>query len=142
MELVLREETRCYDTRQLLCTECGRDLPVGAKRCHPCRNTQLLASYCTSKTRVAEYFEVLRTADLWPTVGCFATCSVSQISSRFIRTRESTRHACVGSANCPLARTLCLMRDKAKESQAWTNGLCLQCVREGEDGEGDLCDHD
>lgn len=141
MERLLRENLRCYDTWQLLCIECGRNLPGEAKKCHPCRNTQLVAVYCTAQTRVAQYFDVLRDLELWPTVGYFATCSVSQISLRFTSARDNVRHACEGGSYCPLLRTLSLMSDKAKEAQDWANGLCMQCVRQGEDEEGEICTH-
>ncbi|KAJ6197799.1 hypothetical protein J3E72DRAFT_269392 [Bipolaris maydis] len=94
VEHSLRGSSRCYDTWQLLCTQCGRSLPGNAKKCHPCRNTELPTKYCTSETRIAEYFEALRKAELWPTLGSFAACSVSDIASRFARARKGMRHTC------------------------------------------------
>ncbi|KAJ6192209.1 hypothetical protein J3E72DRAFT_204462, partial [Bipolaris maydis] len=141
MERIIRDDSRCYNTWKLLCTECGRNLPGEAKRCHPCQNTQLLAVYCTGQTRVAQYFDVLRAVELWPTVGYFAASSVSQISLRFTSARESVKHACEGGSYCPLLRTLSLISERAKEAQDWVNGLCLQCVREGEDKEDGICSH-
>ncbi|KAL6156136.1 hypothetical protein ACJQWK_09878 [Exserohilum turcicum] len=141
MERIIREDSRCYNTWQLLCTDCGSNLPGEAKKCHPCHNTQLVAVYCTGQTRVAQYFDVLRVVELWPTVGYFAASSVSQISLRFTSARESIRHACEGGSYCPLLRTLGLMSERAKEAQDWANGLCLQCVRQGEDLEDVMCSH-
>jgi len=96
---------------------------------------------CTPETRVAEYFDLLRKADLWPTVASFVECSVSDISLRFTRARKDARHICEANNACPLLTTLDLMVIKASEAQDWANGLCLRCVRSGEDDEGFACDH-
>jgi hypothetical protein len=92
VEQYLRHSSRCYDTWQLFCTQCGRELPGNAKKSHPCRNAELPTKYCTSETRVAGYFLALQRAELWPTLGPFATCSISDISLRFARAKRDARH--------------------------------------------------
>jgi hypothetical protein len=141
MESALRVSSEVYATRQLLCTVCGRSLPCEAKKCHPCHNTDLQGRFCTKETRVAEYFEILRKAELWPTVASFVECSVSDVSLRFTRARKDAKHVCEASYSCPLLMTLDLLITKAGEAQDWANGLCLRCVRDGEDKEGEGCDH-
>jgi len=141
VEHYLRGNSRCYDTWQLLCTQCGRGLPGGAKKCHPCRNTELSTKYCTSETRVAEYFVVLRKAELWPTLGPFAACSVSDISFRFASARKDVRHTCEAGDSCPLVTSLKLLSKKADEAQMGVFGLCLHCVRNDGVGEGQKCAH-
>jgi hypothetical protein len=141
MELALRKDTKVYDTWQLLCIVCGHSLPSGAKKCHPCNNTDLQRRLCTHGTRVAEYFHILRKADLWPTVTSFTECSVSDVSSRFTRARKDAKHICEANNSCPLLTTLDLMITKASEAQDWANGLCLCCVRDGEDEESFACAH-
>jgi len=141
MELGLRDDTKVYDTWQLLCIECGRSLPSGARKCHPCDTTELQRRLCTHETRVAEYFSILSKVDLWPTVTSFAECSVFNVSSRFARARRVAKHICEAEHSCPLHTTLNLMIAKVSETQDWTNGLCLRCVRRGEDEEGTACGH-
>ncbi|KAJ6282176.1 hypothetical protein J3E71DRAFT_361123 [Bipolaris maydis] len=143
VEHSLRGSSRCYDTWQLLCTQCGRSLPGNAKKCHPCRNTELPTKYCTSETRIAEYFEALRKAELWPTLGSFAACSVSDIASRFARARKGMRHTCEAGNSCSLVTSLDLLFKKAEEAQVGAVGLCLYCVR-NDDGAGESgnCAHE
>ncbi|PVH92414.1 hypothetical protein DM02DRAFT_508345, partial [Periconia macrospinosa] len=85
VESSLRLSLRSYETSQRLCTLCGRALPEQAKKCHPCYNTDLPPKYCTTETRIAEYFAVLRKVELWPTLQPFGACSVSDIISRITR---------------------------------------------------------
>lgn len=140
-ELTLREDTKVHDTWQLQCVTCGRSLPSGAKKCHPCNNTNLQKRLCTHETRVADYFSILNKAELWPTVSSFAGCSVHNISLRFARARKAVKHICDAERSCPLLTTLDLMVEKARETQDWVNGLCLDCVREGGDDESIACNH-
>jgi ribosomal protein L40E len=140
-ERALRQDLQCYSTYQLLCMGCGRSLPADAKKCHPCRNTDLLVKYCTQQTRVADYLDILSKANLWPTVTSFAESSVSGISSRFLCAKKDVKHSCEAGRSCPLLKILDLMTDRANESQDWANGLCLRCVRDGEDEEGFACAH-
>jgi ribosomal protein L40E len=143
VEQSLRRSSRCYDTWQLLCTQCGRELPGNAKKCHPCRNTELHTKYCTSETRVAGYFLALQRAELWPTLGPFAICSVSDISLRFARAKRDARHTCEAGSFCPLATSLDLLSKKADEAQIGVVGLCLYCVRNNDGAEeGGECAHE
>ncbi|KAF2185899.1 hypothetical protein K469DRAFT_738836 [Zopfia rhizophila CBS 207.26] len=102
VETLLREYRRCYETSQLICVNCGRTLPEEAKKCHPCRNSLLPPKYCTSETRIAEYFAVLRKVELWPTAKPFEICSVSDIAFRFTCAKADLKHNCAADANCPL----------------------------------------
>ncbi|RYN61618.1 hypothetical protein AA0117_g12977 [Alternaria alternata] len=117
MELALRQDTKVYDTSQLLCIVCGRSLPNGAKKCHSCHNTDLQGRLCTHGTRVAEYFDILRKTELWLTVTSFTECSVSDVSSRVARARKGAKHICEANNFCPLLTTFDLMITKASEAQ-------------------------
>ncbi|KAB2099961.1 hypothetical protein AG0111_0g11823 [Alternaria gaisen] len=117
MELALRQDTKVYDTSQLLCIVCGRSLPNGAKKCHSCHNTDLQGRLCTHGTRVAEYFDILHKTELWLTVTSFTECSVSDVSSRVARARKGAKHICEANNFCPLLTTLDLMITKASEAQ-------------------------
>jgi hypothetical protein len=143
MEQYLRHSSRCYDTWQLFCAQCGRELPGNAKKCHPCRNAEFPTKYCTSETRVAGYFLALQRAELWPTLGPFATCSISDISLRFARAERDTRHTCEADSCCPLATGLDLLSKKADEARMRVVGICLSCVRNNDGAEeGEECAHE
>ncbi|KAH8728860.1 hypothetical protein GQ44DRAFT_747278 [Phaeosphaeriaceae sp. PMI808] len=102
VELLLRQSSKCYETSQLFCIECGRILPGQAKMCHPCHNSELPPRYCTSETRIAEYFAVLRKVELWPTATPFRMCSILDTTFRFICAKADLKHSCTGGTYCPL----------------------------------------
>ncbi|KAL6704447.1 hypothetical protein ACN47E_008191 [Coniothyrium glycines] len=137
----LRVYQRCYDTEQLYCVVCGRSLPDNAKTCHPCRNGLLPTKYCTSETRVAEYFSTLQKAQLWPAYTAFRTCSVSEIANRFVRARAQLKHTCVAQSSCPLFICLDSLLATVKQTQVSILGICLLCVKENDRKDGTPCSH-
>ena len=129
----LREFHRCYEMMQLVCVSCGRALPEGAKRCHPCRNRSLLQKYCTEETRVAEYFAVLRKVELWPTKSPFADSSVADIANRFACAKVNLKHNCTAGKSCPLILVLESLVNRVSQVQGSAKGFCLLCVRHVEE---------
>jgi hypothetical protein len=130
MESMLRQSCKCYDTSQLFCIECGRVLPGVAKKCHPCNNSELPSRYCTSETRVAEYFAVLRKVELWPTATPFRMCSVSDITFRFTCVKADLKHSCTAGTYCPLLLNLGYLLAKVDRIKMEMSGFCLRCIRE------------
>jgi hypothetical protein len=142
IELSLRSSSRCYETSLLFCTDCGRTLPGQAKKCHPCRNTELPQNYCTNETRIADYFVVLRKVELWPTTKPFRVCSVSDAASRFTHAKAELKHSCTASTSCPLLVNLDSLSNRVDQIKRDVKGFCLRCIRE-DDGweESKECTH-
>ncbi|KAK1993388.1 hypothetical protein LX36DRAFT_537932, partial [Colletotrichum falcatum] len=82
VEGVLQRDTAAYKQDSMLCCDCGRLLPCGAKQCRPCGNKNPHATFCTAQTRVAEYFKVLRQNDLWPSVVPFGSQTITTIGNK------------------------------------------------------------
>jgi ribosomal protein L40E len=135
VELSLRNSSRCYETSQLLCIDCGRTLPGQAKKCHPCHNTELPQRYCTSDTRVADYFAILRRVELWPTAKRFGTYSVSDTAFRFTCAKTDLKHNCTAGINCPLLVNLNSLSERVDRIKRNMNGFCLRCIREDDEWE-------
>jgi ribosomal protein L40E len=129
-ESLLREYRRCYETSQLICVLCGRTLPGQAKKCHLCRNSNLFPRYCTSESRIAELFAVLRKVELWPTAVPFKTYSISNITSRFTSAKAELKHSCAAGNSCPLLMNLEALLGRVSRVRKRIVGLCLSCVRE------------
>ncbi|KAK2005372.1 hypothetical protein LZ32DRAFT_513826, partial [Colletotrichum eremochloae] len=85
IEGVLQSDTAAYKQDSLLCCDCGRLLPCGAGQCRPCRNKNPHATFCTAQTRVAEYFNILRRNELWPSVAPFGNQTITRISNQLSR---------------------------------------------------------
>lgn len=142
VESSLRLSTRCYELSQLMCILCGRALPEVAKKCHPCSNSDLLPKYCTSETRIAEYFAVLRKAELWPTVQPFANLSVADIVSRIARMHSDLKHNYAAGDSCPMIVHLNVLKTKAGRIEKGIIGLCLRCVKQNDEWEeNQRCNH-
>lgn len=142
VELSLRLSSRCYELSQRMCMLCGRTLPEVAKKCHPCSNSDLLPKYCTNETRIAEYFAVLRKAELWPTVQPFANSSVKNIVSRIARAKSDLKHNCTAGDYCSLITHLDTLTGKARKIEQDTVGLCLRCFKENDEWEESQgCNH-
>jgi hypothetical protein len=140
-ETLLREHRRCHQTSQLMCVLCGRTLPEVAKKCHLCRNSILVPRHCTSETRIAEYFAVLRKAELWPTAKLFREWPISDIASRFISAKADLKHSCTGGSSCPLLTSMESLIARVDGVQKSITGLCLACVRQPEWEDGLICSH-
>jgi hypothetical protein len=140
-ESLLREHRRCYETSQLVCVLCGRTLPGVAKKCHLCRNSHLFPRYCTSESRVAELFAVLRKVELWPTAVPFKTCSISNTTSRSTCAKAELKHSCAGSNSCPLFINFEALLGRVSRVQKRIVGLCLPCIRKDEWEAGTRCCH-
>jgi ribosomal protein L40E len=141
VDTILRQNQRCYSMQKLWCIECGRTLPTGAKKCHPCRNTALEQRYCTLESRVAEYFETLRRCELWPSRSPLCNCSISDIAFRFACVKRDLKHHCVMASRCPLHVAVHELSVKVDQHVKGVRGLCLSCVKdEAWDGD-ELCTH-
>lgn len=108
-----------------LCTDCGRRLPATAKKCHPCYCSTLQDEYCTSQTRIAEYFAVLSKCELWPSLGPFQKCTVLELVERFDCLKEDNQHQCSVKLDCPLARALERLKAKVDRIVKNTRGIAL-----------------
>jgi hypothetical protein len=102
----LRHQERGYEMGGRLCMSCGRRLPATAKQCRPCYNSTPQDEYCTNQTRIAEYFAVLRRSGLWPSLGPFQKCTISELANRFSRAKDDQQHQCSAGVDCPLRRAL------------------------------------
>jgi hypothetical protein len=143
VESSLRLSPGCYETSQLFCTSCERALPEQAKKCHPYRNTDLPQKYCTSETRVAKCFAVLRRAELWPTTTPFRKCSISDIVYRFAYTKCDLKHSCTAGTYCPLRTKLNALSEMANQIKDGIGGFCLRCIIEDDEWEeSDKCVHE
>ena len=90
----------------LCCSSCDRTLPANARRCHPCDNTDLFGKRCTTEYRIADLFATLGRCQLWPSLGPFTECTISEILSRFQSAKSDHRHQCSAGYDCPLKREL------------------------------------
>ncbi|KAL7806861.1 hypothetical protein V8C44DRAFT_338495 [Trichoderma aethiopicum] len=124
-EVKLRDQNACYTMYGLTCTRCGRTLPGEAKKCHPCHNTDLLTKTCTSDYRVAEYFATLTRNELWPSLGPFATCDLSDIQYR-IQCLHDHKHLCGAEDRCPLVVQVKLMSNGAERVLKDVRGMSLE----------------
>jgi hypothetical protein len=140
VETWLRKTKRCYVMQNLSCVDCGRVLPMEAKKCHPCHNETLEQKYCTMETRVAEYFDILRKCELWPSIRPFQCCSVSDIAFRFACAKRDLKHDCAMASQCPLRLAVDDLNNAVHRIEGKVHGLCLQCVREERWNEK-LCKH-
>ena len=104
-----------------------------AKKCHPCNNALLHQKHCTSDTRIAEYFAILAQEELWPSVMPFNLYSVSDLVIRFDCTASDLRHSCAAGSRCPLETGLRDLSNKAHRIQGNTRGLCLRCIKMGQE---------
>lgn len=102
VESSLRDIARGYPIRKLVCMGCGRTHPNLAKQCHPCHNNDLIPKYCTTQYRVAEYFEALRRAELWPSLEPFRSFAASDLAFRVACAKTDLRHDCAAGTWCPL----------------------------------------
>ncbi|PVH91051.1 hypothetical protein DM02DRAFT_546556 [Periconia macrospinosa] len=142
VELSLRYSIRGYEIPQRMCMLCGRTLPEVAKKCHPCYNSDLLVKYCTSETRIAEYFAILRKVELWPTVQPFGNSSVADIVSRIARAQSDLKHDCTADSSCPLIVHMDTLTGKARRIEKGIIGLCLRCIKESDGWEdSQRCNH-
>ncbi|KAF2007595.1 hypothetical protein P154DRAFT_593126 [Amniculicola lignicola CBS 123094] len=135
VESSLRNSSRCYDTSQLFCIDCGRTLPGQAKKCHPCNNTTLPQKYCTSETRISDYFAVLRKVELWPTTVRFGIYSISDTAVRFTCAKAELKHSCSAGTSCPLLLNLNSLLERVDRIKRDMEGFCLRCVREDDEWE-------
>ncbi|KAF2803433.1 uncharacterized protein BDZ99DRAFT_453758 [Mytilinidion resinicola] len=102
-------------------------------KCHPCHNTALSPKYCTSETRIAEYFAILRKVELWPTAKPFGVCSVSDIVFRFTCAKADLKHSCAAGTGCPLLTNLDALSRRVDRIFRDTTGLCLHCIRKDDE---------
>lgn len=124
VEHLLRSNQTCYATGGLVCTNCGRTPPSGARQCRPCKNTDLITKYCNSDSRIADYFAALTTARLWSSVEPFPSCSAAEIASRISQAKEFLRHSCQASAG-PLKPELNMLVMRVTGIKHNTKGLDL-----------------
>jgi hypothetical protein len=132
VESSLRLSTHCYETMHRMCTQCGRTLPEIARKCHPCHNSDLSAKFCTSETRIADYFAVLTKVGLWPTVQPFERFPVSNIIFRLGCAKLDLKHSCTAGTSCPLWVHLSDLVERARQIEKSISGLCLHCVRDND----------
>jgi ribosomal protein L40E len=141
VETILRQTQRCYPMQKLFCIECGRTLPIEAKKCHPCRNVILEQKYCTTDTRVADYFDTLRICELWPSTSPFRNCSISDIATRLVCVKRDVKHHCVMESRCPLHLAVHELSNKVDQIEKAVGGLCLQCIIDQAWDGDQLCSH-
>jgi len=68
--------------------------------------SRLQDEYCTSQTRIADYFAILARNGLWPSLEPFGERIVFELADRFARAMDDRKHQCHAGADCPLRRAL------------------------------------
>ncbi|KND92009.1 hypothetical protein TOPH_03310 [Tolypocladium ophioglossoides CBS 100239] len=121
----LRGQRSAFTMSGLACMNCGRIHPETAKKCHSCKNTDLLNRHCTEDYRVAEYFTVLRRFRLWPSVIPFTICALSEIVFRLQCAQSDHKHQCSAREACPLRRELELLFVQAQRVLGNMKGISL-----------------
>lgn len=116
-EALLREQDASFvmfggDT---VCTQRSRIIPETVKKCFPCRNYELFARHCTVKSRLADFFRIMRRRQLWPTAEPFTTCTLEEILSRFKKSQTDQSHQCAGAEDCPLRVNLSKLYKRVQE---------------------------
>lgn len=129
VEGLLRNCRAGYVIQGLDCLLCGRSHPAQAKKCHPCKNSELHSKYCTVDSRVAGYFATLRHAELWPTVVPFQKYSVSDLAFRISCANNNLRHSC-GAWRCPLKQELEKLDQKVQKTVNGIRGFSLYPLHE------------
>lgn len=102
-ERVLRAESTTYSTG-LICTMCRKSHPETAKKCHSCKNSQLLSIQCDTISRVSGYFDTLARHGLWPFIEPSETCALSTVIARIQKAAQenNNEHKCAAKKTCPL----------------------------------------
>ncbi|KAK2743162.1 hypothetical protein CKAH01_06872 [Colletotrichum kahawae] len=98
---LISDRQRAYGTSRQLCLKCERRLPAEAKKCHPCRNSDLLRDVCTSASRVGNYIAALHRHSLWPQSE-LQNLSISEVAKRVEEMDRGTSHNCDRGGRCPL----------------------------------------
>ncbi|KAM0724055.1 hypothetical protein Q7P37_000235 [Cladosporium fusiforme] len=101
-EATLRKNSAIYEMDYMECSLCARRHPLGAKKCHPCKNVELRRLYCTCEARVSDYMDVLRRVELWGSSVALESLAASEIQYRISCAREDVKHYCEASLGCPL----------------------------------------
>ncbi|ROT35416.1 hypothetical protein SODALDRAFT_284129 [Sodiomyces alkalinus F11] len=105
-EEMLEGSLRGYEMAGRVCDQCGRKHPETAKKCHPCGTSEIHKVYCTSQSRVAEYFILLRQNNLWPSVTRFRDSAAATLAAQFGTAASACRHQCSAGSECPLRTML------------------------------------
>ncbi|KAE8136573.1 hypothetical protein BDV38DRAFT_249286 [Aspergillus pseudotamarii] len=124
VEDLLRKSQKYYIMDGLVCPNCARTHPSEARKCHPCKNGDLITKYCNSDSRIAEYFAILGKANLWPSVEPFQSCSATEIALRISQSAQILRHSCQGLW-CPLQSELNMLVRKVNGIIGSVKGLDL-----------------
>ncbi|KAE8359907.1 hypothetical protein BDV27DRAFT_168241 [Aspergillus caelatus] len=124
VEVLLRKSQKYYIMDGMVCANCARTHPVGARKCHPCKNSDLITKYCSSDSRIAEYFATLGKANLWPSVEPFQSCSATEIALRISQSAQILRHSCQ-APECPLQSELDMLVRKINGAIGSVKGLGL-----------------
>ena len=124
-EATLRGDVTTYDTKYMECRLCARRHPSGAKKCHPCNNTDLRQLYCTCELRVSDYIGVLRQVELWGSSTPLEFLAASEIRSRISCACADVKHSCDARLNCPLKIQIGVVGDKLQRLLDKCVGLTL-----------------
>lgn len=119
----LQKRKPVYEMAGFLYVLYGRIHPDGSKTCHPYRNTNLRRRLCTSDSRVAEFFAILRRSDLWPISKPFFTCILVEILSRFEYAQNYRAHQCTAKSEYLFKRELILLFDRVQRLVKYTKGI-------------------
>lgn len=115
-----------YRRSTLYCACCGRALPSVTKKCHPCRNKDLLPSYCTPYSRSGTYLAALEHASLWPSLEPFEKLSASEIEQRMSLVSSFVEsHECAAAPTCSLQRNVETLRARIRMILNRAEGICL-----------------
>lgn len=122
----LRQAAAGYKIGGRICLICERQLPDAAKKCRPCHNADLHKVYCTSQSRVTEYFAILKKNGLWPSVEPFQRRCVSELASRISSIEKEHGHQCEAGPSCPLQRELESLSKRVWRIVTNINGITIR----------------
>lgn len=125
VEASLRGNNTVYETKYMECGLCARRHPLGAKKCHPCNNTDLRQLYCTCSLRVSDYMEVLRQEELWGSSTPLESVAATEVRSRMSCAYADVKHSCDAGLNCPLRIQIAVVGEKLQRLLDDCNGLTL-----------------
>ncbi|RAH64558.1 uncharacterized protein BO66DRAFT_385159 [Aspergillus aculeatinus CBS 121060] len=121
-EVALATDSSCARMDCRLCKSCENTYPATERKCPFCSSRQWDKEYCTRELRIAQYFDRLTRAGLWPSVRPFEKCSMAEIRMRISEAKGYCTHQCEGDP-CPLGLQVKILVDAVEQAIAQTAAL-------------------
>ena len=118
VERTLHNQTADHSVTGRYCVACNGDNPENVRICRFCYTRGLQQKICTRESRIADYFEILSCARLWPSVDQYTACSMADILARIRAAVEDRRHQCGAGKACPLRCEIQNLADSVQNRMA------------------------